>query len=128
MTKTYKQLIEETRQNQFQGIPSLNIPSAGDVSKKAFNFFTKTLVTGALGALTGLGRRAIPAQQSQDQQTMSARDREFRNAATLDQKAQTAQAKMAKFNQQAPLGTQRKQPNIINAPRQDLSGQRTELV
>ena len=123
--KTYKQLMEETKQNQFGGIP---IPRMGDFAGQLGKFALGTVVSGALSALMPRPGGVSPAQQSQDQANIAARDRDYKAAATLDQQAQTAQAKMAQFNQQAPLGTQRKQPNIINAPRQDLSGQRTELV
>lgn len=125
MSKTYKQLMEETKQNMFSGIP---IPKLGDIAGGIGKFALGTVVSGALSSLIPRPGGARQAQQTQDQARMVAQNKEFRDAATLDQQAQTAQAKMAKFNQQAPLGTQRKQPNIINAPRQDLSGQRTELV
>ena len=100
--KTYKQLMEETKQNQFGGIP---IPRMGDFAGQLGKFALGTVVSGALSALMPRPGGANPAQQSQDQQTMSARDREFRNASTLDQQAQTAQAKMARYSQGAPLGT-----------------------
>lgn len=123
--KTYKELMEETKQNQFGGIP---IPKMGDIAGGIGKFALGTVVSGALSALMPRPGGVNPAKQTQDQANIAARDRDYKTAATLDQQAQTAQAKMAQFNRQAPLGTQRKLPNIINAPRQDLSGQRTELV
>ena len=101
MPKTYKQLMEETKQNQFQGIPSLNIPSAGDISKKAFDFFTKTLVTGALSSLIPRPGGANPAKQTQDQANIDSQNRKFRNDLTLDRQRQENQAKMARYSQGA---------------------------
>ena len=119
--------MEETKQNQFGGIP---IPKMGDMFGGIGKFALGTVVSGALSALIPRPGGANPAKQTQDQANIDSQNRRFRNDLTLDRQQQTAQASMDRFKEK-PLGTQYKQPNIINAPRKDLSGQggqRTELV
>ena len=99
--KTYKQLMEETKQNQFGGIP---IPKMGDIAGGIGKFALGTVVSGALSALIPRPGGANPAKQTQDQANIDSQNRRFRNELTLDRQKQDDQAKMARYSQGAPLG------------------------
>ena len=127
MRKTYNQLITEAAEeaNQSKG-PFGNFKLGGlkDVG-----------ISMAASAVSGLiapffqgpnQRQSSMASTSRDAATQQRQNREFKNASTLDQKQQTARAKMNRSKQ--PLGTQPSPQNRINVPKTDLSGQKTELA
>ena len=120
--KTYKELMEETKQNQFGGIP---IPKMGDIFGGIGKFALGTVVSGALSALIPRPGGANPAKQTQDQANIAARDREYKTAATLDRQRQDDQAKMARYSQGAPLGTPQER---IKPAKTNLGSAQTEYT
>ena len=118
--KTYKQLISEAMEKNF---------NIGKFGRDMAAGMIVSPIAGLLSTLTssGKGKNESPAKQTKDAADQASMNREYQNDINLDRQQQTAQASMDRFKEK-PLGTQYKQPNIINAPRQDLSGQRTELT
>jgi len=121
--KTYKQLISEAMEKNF---------NIGKFGRDMAAGMIVSPIAGLLSTLTssGKGKNESPAEQTKDAADQASMNREYQNDINLDRQQQTAQASMDRFKEK-PLGTQYKQPNIINAPRKDLSGQggqRTELV
>ena len=124
--KTYKQLITEAEKNFLQrgfdaiggieGAKKLGIGMAASaIVAPIAKFFSGD--TPDMAAQSREASKEAAAQQR--------RDKEFKNAAKLDAKDQTAQSQIS---QKPPLGTEYKQPNVINAPKTKFSNQRTELV
>lgn len=117
--KTYKQLIREAMEKNF---------NVGEFGRNMAASMIVSPIAGLLNTFTssGKGKNESPAKQTKDAADQASMNREYQNAMNLDRQKQTAQASMDRFKEK-PLGTQYKQPNIINAPKTTFS-QRTELV